>query len=98
MLGDAIDPALAPPDVVPFVEEDVLGLDVAVDDLVAVRVVECVGNLTSDACGRLHGDAPFGVHQRPQGLPFHHGHRGRAAGRGQGTRRPFRRRRVGGGW
>ena len=47
---------LADPEVgderVPLVQQDVLGLDVAVDDVVTVRVVERVGDLARDA-GRL---------------------------------------------
>ena len=36
---------------VPVVQQDVLGLDVAVDDAVPVRVVERVGDLARDAHG-----------------------------------------------
>ena len=61
-------------DRVAFVQQDVLGLDVAMDDVVAVRVVERVGHLDSDAqrlVDRHGGAVREAVTQR---LPLHHRH------------------------
>ena len=41
-----------------FVQQDVLGLDVAMDDVVAVRVVERIGHLDGDAARFVNGMAP----------------------------------------
>ena len=61
-------------DRVAFVQQDVLGLDVAMDDVVAVRVVERVGHLDGDAqrvVDRHGGAVREAVTQR---LPLHHRH------------------------
>jgi hypothetical protein len=42
-----------------FVEQDVLGLDVAMDDVVPVGVVEGVGHLRGDAHGLVHRQRAF---------------------------------------
>ena len=43
------------------VEQDVLGLDVAVDDAVAVRVVQGVGDIAGDADGLVHTELRLAV-------------------------------------
>jgi len=44
---------------VALVEENVLRLDVAVDHPLAVRVVECLGDLAREADRLAGGEAPF---------------------------------------
>ena len=57
-----------------IVEQDVLGLDVAVDHAVAVRVVQRGGDLLGDADGIRHGELLLAGQAFAQGLPFDEGH------------------------
>ena len=72
------DHRLADPEVrddrVPLVQQDVLGLDVAMDDVVAVRVVERVGHLAHDSHRLLDRQGAVGLHSLPQREPLHHRH------------------------
>ena len=56
-------------------EEDVFRLDVAVDDAVAVRVVECVGGLTRQANRVLDRKLPFALEAMPQAFALDERHR-----------------------
>ena len=56
------------------VQQDVLGLDVAVDDAVAVRVVERGGDLGGDAHGVRDGEVLLALQPVAQRFPFHERH------------------------
>ena len=53
------------------VEQDVLGLDVAVDDAVPVRVVQREPDLAGDADGGRHREPPLALQPPAQGLARH---------------------------
>ncbi len=57
-----------------FVEENVLRLDVAMDDLVTVRVVQRVGDFAGDAHRLLNRQRAARVDPVAQRLPLHHRH------------------------
>ncbi len=57
-----------------IVQQDVLGLDVAVDHAVPVRVVERVGHLARDAHGLVHAELRFAVQLVANRLAFDEGH------------------------
>src|SRR6476661_6080935 len=56
-------------------EQDVLGLDVAVDHAVLVGVVERIGHLAGDAGGGVDGKLLLTGQSAAQRLAFHVGHR-----------------------
>ena len=58
----------------PFVQQDVLGLDVPVDHLVAVGVVERGGDLPGDGQRLGQGQLPLALEPLPQRAAFHVGH------------------------
>jgi hypothetical protein len=58
----------------PVLEKNVLRLDVAMDQAAAVRVVECVGDLTGDADGLVDRQLMLAVHPRAKRLAFDEGH------------------------
>jgi len=59
---------------VPLVQQNVLGLDVAVDDVVAVRVVERVRDLGGDAHSVVDGERVVNRQPVAQRMALHHGH------------------------
>jgi len=61
-------------DPVPFVQQDVLGLDVAMHDVVAVRVVERVGDFRRQSRRQIDRELAPLAKQVAQRLPLHHGH------------------------
>ena len=59
----------------PALQQDVLGLDVAVDDAEGVRRAQCVGDLARDAQRVLDGELPFALESCAQRLTrdvWHH--------------------------
>ncbi len=59
---------------VPGFEQDVLGLDVAVDDVVAVRVAQGVGHLPADLERLLERELPLALEPLPQRLTLDERH------------------------
>jgi hypothetical protein len=55
-------------------QEDVLGLDVAMDDALGVRVVQRISNLPSDCNGVFNRQLCFAGQSRSQGLARHQRH------------------------
>ena len=55
-------------------EEDVAGLDVAVDHASPMRVVEGLGHPRRDAHRVLDGKLALALHSLAEGLPLHEGH------------------------
>ena len=72
--GDRLADAEVRDERVAFVQQDVLRLDVAVDDAVAVGVVERVGHLDGDRAPRVDRKLALGVEPVAQRLPLHHRH------------------------
>jgi len=57
-----------------FVQQNVLGLDVAVDDPVAVRMVQGACHLGRDPDRFAHGELLLALELLAEGLAFHEGH------------------------
>ena len=55
-------------------EQDILGLDVAVDHAVAMRVVERRGDVGGEADGFVNRELPLPLEPTPQRFAFHVGH------------------------
>ena len=80
-------------------QQDVLGLDVAVNDAVPVRVVECVGHFPSDPHRFVHAELRLAGQLLPDRLPLYVRHhieeepiRGAAIKQRQNVRMAHRRR------
>ena len=58
----------------PFLEQDVLGLDVAMDDVVAMRVIERLGHLMRDLHGVDHRQRLLPREALPQRIAFDERH------------------------
>ena len=58
----------------PVLKHDVLGLDVAVDHVVPMRIVERSGHFLRNPHGFGHGELAGSVHPVAERLPFHIGH------------------------
>jgi hypothetical protein len=81
-LGEALAPGLSQRpsdpevrhDCLAFLEQDVLGLDVAVDHSLAVGVVQGAGYLAGELYGFFNGELGLPIQLLAQGLPWHVGH------------------------
>ena len=62
-------------DGMPVGEENVVGLEIAMDDSFGVGAGECVGELTHEAHDVVHRQGPFAPQSRAEALPLHEGHR-----------------------
>ena len=57
-----------------FMEQDILRFDVAVDDVVAMRVSECRSDRVGDLEGIADRKLPLALEALPEGLPVEVGH------------------------